>query len=612
MKPYEIEIFDRQFNFKYNALIDEADFTYKFDAISPEKNRVAISKDFQPSQLSSDVSAPKGWLIRILSERKEFQGIISGFEKGEKNNTIEYLQPVAIFDVEIPVTPKDGANVVMETFIKDILTANFSNSIDSYQNITNLQIPTPSTSTTGTFNFATRSEEDRVNVNIVDDILADALQNGVATNVSFNFSSKSVTVNIGKSTSTVTIESHLPNVIEKSFIIRKATNEINRADIYDIYLDTLYQYFLHSDYTYSKINTDRLLPIHNSVYHFDGYEIAQAIIDQTILDNIQSASTVIFYNGNVPYSLYDELSAINLGNDLLNKQNWFEERLKDYAKGYDTTAPYTYTNMGTEYDYAKSGDSYSYRGTNGGDIPWSPWGYYWSKVRQDGYDGHVFEFTCSFSNFALATKDYHLADYIDSVGVVSNAHYSYGRVVRNVERPSQGIAYKTTIQDLLNNFSHIIIQENYTYTVSTHIKYYNAEETMVVYETGDTFNTTMMCMVPITYEDVVWGLSAYAGSQEYIDDIIALAPSASESQADLLAQTAFAANKYTNLIEITTKTGDTMINPLSLPIGQVANLIQDNVSYNSILTGYEIKSELIKLIFGTIRLDLTKLLRERS
>lgn len=612
MKPYEIEIFDRQFNFKFNALIDEADFSYKFDAISPEKNSIAISKDFKPSQLSTDVNAPKGWLIRILSDNKEYQGVISGFEKGEKNNTIEYLQPVEIFNITIPMNPKDGVNVVMETFIKNILTANFVNSMDSYQNIANLQIPTPTTSTTGTFQFAT-SESDRENVNIVDDILVYALSNGVATNVSFNFSSKTVTANIVKSSNAITIESHLPNIIDKSFIIRKATKEVNRADIFDTYLETEYQYYLHTDYTHDRVNNNRLLPIYNSVSSFNGYEIAQAIIDQTILDNIQSASTVIFYNGNVPYALYPELNAINLGNDLLQKENWFEDRLEEFAEGDDTTPPYMYLKFNVEYEDAKSGAEYNYRGINPGDLDYTPWRYYYEKSRGAyQHEGQVFDYTCTFSNFRLASKDYHLADYIDEHGTVSNAHYSYGRVVRLAESIDQGTGWRTTIQDLLDNFSHIIIQENYIYNVHTNIKWYNPGETMIIDEYNEDFTTTLMCMIPITYDDVVWGLSAYAGSSEYVEDIIALTPSASQAQAALLAQAAFASNKYTNLIEITTKTGDTMINPLSLNIGQAANLIQDDVSYNSILTGYEIKSELIKLIFGTIRLDLTKLLRERS
>ena len=55
-----------------------------------------------------------------------------------------------------------------------------------------------------------------------------------------------------------------------------------------------------------------------------------------------------------------------------------------------------------------------------------------------------------------------------------------------------------------------------------------------------------------------------------------------------------------------------MITPLSLNIGRVVNIIHNGVAYNSILTGKEISNSLVKLIFGTIRLDLTKILNMKG
>ena len=80
MKPYEVEIFDRNFNFKFNALLDEKDFSYKFDAISPEKNTIPITSDFKPSALSTEPRAPRGWYIRIFRDDEEYKGVITGFE----------------------------------------------------------------------------------------------------------------------------------------------------------------------------------------------------------------------------------------------------------------------------------------------------------------------------------------------------------------------------------------------------------------------------------------------------------------------------------------------------------------------------------------------------
>ena len=51
-----------------------------------------------------------------------------------------------------------------------------------------------------------------------------------------------------------------------------------------------------------------------------------------------------------------------------------------------------------------------------------------------------------------------------------------------------------------------------------------------------------------------------------------------------------------------------LIHPEDMEFGQVVKIVSDGTEYTSILTGKEI-SETYKLIFGTVRLDLTKILR---
>lgn len=83
------------------------------------------------------------------------------------------------------------------------------------------------------------------------------------------------------------------------------------------------------------------------------------------------------------------------------------------------------------------------------------------------------------------------------------------------------------------------------------------------------------------------------------------------SQAALeLANARFGnANKANNLIEIWIGKNDTMVNPTDMEVGQWATIIVNGVSYESMLTGYEI-GENVKLTFGTVRLDLTKIIKE--
>ena len=70
------------------------------------------------------------------------------------------------------------------------------------------------------------------------------------------------------------------------------------------------------------------------------------------------------------------------------------------------------------------------------------------------------------------------------------------------------------------------------------------------------------------------------------------------------------AEKYDNLIEVECEINDELINPLNLSIGQDIIIIRDGTSYSTMLTGFSIK-DTVKLMFGTVRIELTKKLNRR-
>ena len=84
-----------------------------------------------------------------------------------------------------------------------------------------------------------------------------------------------------------------------------------------------------------------------------------------------------------------------------------------------------------------------------------------------------------------------------------------------------------------------------------------------------------------------------------------------ESAAMEAAYNKFANLSYSNLIELTMMNGDSLVRPDEMEFGQVVNIISDGVSYESILTGRE-RGKNTKLVFGTVRLDLTKILRRQE
>ena len=82
-----------------------------------------------------------------------------------------------------------------------------------------------------------------------------------------------------------------------------------------------------------------------------------------------------------------------------------------------------------------------------------------------------------------------------------------------------------------------------------------------------------------------------------------------ESAAMNEAHNRFANLSYSNLIELTMLNGDALVKPDEMTFGQVVKILSDKVVYTTILTGKE-RGTNTKLIFGTVRLDLTKILRK--
>lgn len=80
------------------------------------------------------------------------------------------------------------------------------------------------------------------------------------------------------------------------------------------------------------------------------------------------------------------------------------------------------------------------------------------------------------------------------------------------------------------------------------------------------------------------------------------------SAAINIAYDTFANLSYSNLIELTMQSRDSLVKPHEMEFGQEVDIISDGASYRSILTGKEIGKHTV-LIFGTVRLDLTKILK---
>lgn len=97
-----------------------------------------------------------------------------------------------------------------------------------------------------------------------------------------------------------------------------------------------------------------------------------------------------------------------------------------------------------------------------------------------------------------------------------------------------------------------------------------------------------------------------------IYQMMGVEPTEDKALVDLAREEAdklFGNNLEKNLIELRVINEDELVRATSLEVGRSVNVISNGITYQSILTGYEI-SDTTKLIFGTVRVDLTKILKE--
>lgn len=549
MKPYNIEIFDRQFNFLYTALIDESDFSYKFDAVSPEKNTLTLPTSFKPSELLNEPRAPKGWYVRITRDSEEYQGVITGFEEGDIQNVITYSQLITLFDCEIPIAAQEITTTTIELYISRVLTNTFINNSDTVQDIYGLSI-TYSGATTGSLAYC-NVDTTYTAINILNDLLYAAYTTyGIYTDVKADFGTKHINVNIGILTeSSMMIEGDLPNVIENNYVIKKQQgSEVNKVIIRDTYFGVDYFYYLYSDGSFgtdaNPTGKTRIFPTVTSVLLIDRYELAKGLVDAKYNEYINVIAQYSLYNGTIPNNVWSLFATAvsNLGGkyrNLIGVES-YRFNFNQYALWVESAEEWLICNFrqddvdrfGGAITYSQSSAYYRTFGSNNDNIMW---GNYYDT--QYNYYGHAA---------------------LDVEGVVVGAYTREGREPEDVEE----------------------YQHNYVMFGETLAK--NA-------------------------------FAAYQKTAEYSQEIIN--KSSSQEILNILtnkAKAEFAANKYSNLIELTVKADDMMINPMDLEIGQVVNIIHEGVSYNSILSGKEIKGGLVKLIFGTIRLELTKILNMKG
>ena len=327
MKPYNIEIFNRQFELLAHTNVDDIEIEY--DYLSPDDSELVVRLKGFYDAFSSQAVIPDGGGFRALSipqleglmddvgvgayirmqrDDTDLFGVITSVETADdplltKLGIMPF--PAAIFSTQIVFDTNQQGTVALETVLANIITAGWISNADTLQNIPNLSVTT--TSSTVAWGMNLKSDTEGMHhcvIDFYDVLIRRALEEyGIAIQTSVDWANDSIEITIGKVIGTQTIEADLPNVFEKTFLINESSKNTNKLNIYNTAdYTTVITYYKHTDGSYNTTNTDRIYPVVLEV------TTAEASDTQTFPQAAASAAASTF--GEVTYNNLIEVTCL--------------------------------------------------------------------------------------------------------------------------------------------------------------------------------------------------------------------------------------------------------------------------------------------------------------
>ena len=327
MKPYNIEIFNRQFELLAHTNVD--DIALDYDYLKPDDSELIIRLTGFYDTFAAEAVIPDGGGLRSLSipeleglmdavgvgayirlqrDDTDIFGVITSVTTAEdKLLTKLGIQPfpAALFHTEILFDTDTQGVTALETVIANIITANWISSGDTLQNVPGLSVTTTSTTTSWGMNL--KSDTEGMHHCIIDFyqvLIRRALEEyGIAIQTSVDFANDAISLTIGKINTTQTIEADLPNVFTRTFLINESSKNTNKLIVYDTTdYTTTRTYYKHTDGTYSTTNSDRVYPV---VFEVESTEAEEG---GTFAEAADSAAASVF--GEVTYNNLIELTCL--------------------------------------------------------------------------------------------------------------------------------------------------------------------------------------------------------------------------------------------------------------------------------------------------------------
>lgn len=337
MKPFNVEIFNRQFELLAHTNVDDIKIDY--DYLSPNESELEIRLTGFYDTFAAEAVIHKGGMLKALSipeleglmnavgvgayirfqrDDMDIFGVITSMTTAEDALLTKIgIQPFpsAIFTTDILFDTNKQGTVALETVIADLITASWINNTDTLQNIPGLTVTT--TSSTVSWGMNLKSDTEGMHhciIDFYDVLIRRALEEyGIAIHTSVDFQNGAINLTIGKVVGTQTIEADLPNVFDRTFLINESSKNTNKLDVYNSanYTSTII-YYKHTDGTYNTTNNKRLYPVVREVQAVDVEE------GSTFAQAAASAAASVF--GEVTYSNLIEIQCLYDDSLIMPKQ----------------------------------------------------------------------------------------------------------------------------------------------------------------------------------------------------------------------------------------------------------------------------------------------------
>lgn len=298
MKPFNLEIFDRQFNLLAHTNVEAVEIDY--DYLKPNESEVTARVSMDDLFI--------GAYIRFTRDDTELFGVVTSTDKAEDAllTKIGFQPfPAAIFSTEILLDTDVQGSVALETVIANLITGSWISNTDTAQNIQGLSVTTSSSTVLWGMNLKSDTEGmHHCVIDFYDVLISRALaEYGIAIQTVADVENGTIALTVGKVSATQTIEADLPNVFSKTLLINESSKNTNKLDVYDTANYTsVITYYKHPDGTYNTTNNNRITPVVREI------GTSEADDDNTFAQNAASVAASVF--GEVTYNNLIEITCV--------------------------------------------------------------------------------------------------------------------------------------------------------------------------------------------------------------------------------------------------------------------------------------------------------------